>query len=63
MWYVGLEADALLLAVVADVNAGRGLLVHDMLDRMIELAIKGHVQKREFIATLMGCPGMPRWSW
>ena len=38
--HIGLKADAALLAVIADIDAGRNLLLHDMADRLVHLG--GH---------------------
>ncbi len=45
-------------------RAGRGNWdgFYAEVDRMIELAIKAHVQKRDFIATLMADPSKPLWE-
>ena len=36
--HVGLEADALLLSVIADIDAGSGLPVDDVADRFVQLS-------------------------
>ena len=35
--HVGLESDALLLAVIADIDAGRFLFLHDVANRLVHL--------------------------
>lgn len=45
-------------------RAGRGNIngLHKEIDRCMELAIKAHLQKKEFIWRLMSEPGLPMWE-
>ncbi len=45
-------------------RAGHGNMdaLHDEIDRMMDVAMKAHVQKKEFISHLMSEPNMPLWE-
>ena len=49
--HIGLEADALLLAVIADIDAGRGLLFHHVAHRFVHFG--GHFGGIEFFARFL----------
>ena len=49
--HVSLEADTLLLAVIADVDAGGSLLLHHMAHRLVHFG--GHFGGVEFFARLL----------
>ncbi len=49
--HISLETDPLLLAVIADVDAGGGLLVDDVADSLVHFG--GHLGGIEFFASLL----------
>ncbi len=48
LWYIGLEADPLLLAVIADVDTGRRLLFDDVADCLVHFRV--HLRGVESLA-------------